>query len=658
MCGIVGIWGGLPDKKASIQAGCGCMRHRGPDSEGYWEDEAAGLALGHVRLAIIDLTAAGHQPMLSACGRYALVLNGEIYNHLELRAKLEQQGRAPSWRGHSDTETILACFAAWGVETALKAAVGMFAMALWDRQERCLTLMRDRLGEKPLYMGYAGGNFIFASELRAVAGIPGFGAELDRRALALLLRHNYIPAPYSIYKSMSKLLPGMWATLSEAQLRQRALPVPRQYWSVDGARQAAQGEASSFSSDAAAVDALETVLGAAVRGQMISDVDLGAFLSGGIDSSTIVALMQKHSAQPVRTFSIGFDDPAYNEAEHAKAVAAHLGTLHTELYVSDADALAIVPRLASMYDEPFADSSQVPTALVTRMARKHVTVALSGDGGDELFGGYSRYFRVRRWWEQRESVPRMLRPSLAALARASAGALPMGHRREQLGKLADALTAEHTGAFYRQFVSYWKDPAQALAGAELPRTPFDEPFDGGLFEHMMALDAQTYLPDDILVKVDRAAMAASLETRVPMLDHRVFEFAQRLPLDYKIRHGQGKWLLRELLYRYVPREMLDRPKKGFSVPLAAWLRGPLKEWGAALLEPARLDAQGLFHAKPIWRKWSEHQAGKQDWSTHLWSVLMTQAWLDQQGAEPGGAGLAGPGLAGPDRSATDACGTR
>lgn len=633
MCGIVGIWGGLPDKKASIMTGCQRMRHRGPDSDGYWEDEGSGMALGHVRLAIIDLTAAGHQPMVSACGRYVLVLNGEIYNHLDMRASLESQGQAPSWRGHSDTETILAGFAAWGVEATLKAAAGMFAMALWDRQDRQLTLMRDRLGEKPLYMGYVGGNFVFASELSALADIPGFGGDLDRRALSLLLRHNYIPAPYSIYKAIGKLLPGRWATLSEAQLRQKAQPTMQTYWSVGDARQVAGGEALSFSSDAAAVDALETVLGAAVQGQMISDVDLGAFLSGGIDSSTIVALMQKFSAQPVRTFSIGFDDPAFNEAEHAKAVAGHLGTQHTELYVSDADALAVVPQLASMYDEPFADSSQVPTALVTRMARQHVTVALSGDGGDELFGGYSRYFRVRRWWGQRESVPGLLRPPLAALARAGAGVLPMGHRREQWTKLADAMAAEHTGAFYRQFVSYWKDPAQALVDAQVPRTPFDEPFDGALYEHMMMLDAQTYLPDDILVKVDRAAMAASLETRVPMLDHRVVEFAQRLPLTYKIRNGQGKWLLRELLCRYVPREMLDRPKKGFSVPLAAWLRGPLKGWGAALLEPARLDAQGLFHARPVWQKWCEHQQGKQDWSTHLWSVLMAQAWLEHSKAD-------------------------
>ncbi|MGB3289581.1 MAG: asparagine synthase (glutamine-hydrolyzing), partial [Burkholderiaceae bacterium] len=401
MCGIVGIWGALPDKRALVEGGCRRMHHRGPDSEGYWEDEGAGLALGHVRLAILDLTPAGHQPMVSACGRYVLVLNGEIYNHLELRARLEKQGQAPDWRGHSDTETILAALAAWGVQDTLTSTVGMFAMALWDRQERELTLMRDRLGEKPLYLGFAGRNFVFASELKALAAMPGFGRELDRRALSLLLRHNYIPAPYSVYRGIGKLAPGSWLMLSEAQLHRAELPAARQYWSVQDARRKAQEHLLSFGSDEQALDALDEVLSAAVKGQMISDVGLGAFLSGGIDSSLVSALMQKSGKQAARTFSIGFDDPAFNEAEHAKAVAAHLGTLHTELYVGARDALAVVPDLATMYDEPFADSSQIPTALVARMARKHVTVALSGDGGDELFGGYSRYFRARRWWDKR-----------------------------------------------------------------------------------------------------------------------------------------------------------------------------------------------------------------------------------------------------------------
>jgi asparagine synthase (glutamine-hydrolysing) len=622
----------MPDKQAAIGRGCRSMRHRGPDSEGYWEDETAGLALGHVRLAILDLTAAGHQPMASACQRYILVLNGELYNHLSLRTALEKEARAPDWRGHSDTETVLACFAAWGIEKTLQACTGMFAMALWDRQQRELTLMRDRMGEKPLYAGYAGGNFVFASELKALAGMPGFGAELDRRALSLLVRHNYIPAPYSIYQGISKLAPGTWLTLSEGMCRQGVLPEARPYWSAQQVAQQARHHPLSFDSDQQAVDALESVLTSAVKGQMISDVALGAFLSGGIDSSVVVALMQKKNAQPVRTFSIGFSDPSFNEAEHAKAVAGHLGTAHTELYVSPDDALAVVPGLSSLYDEPFADSSQIPTVLVTRMARRDVTVALSGDGGDELFGGYSRYFRAAGWWDKRQSLPGVLRGPLGMAARAGARLLPDGHARDRFEKLGDVIAAQHPGAFYREFVSYWKDPAQVVIGADVPSTPFDVEADAALFERMMLLDALTYLPDDILVKVDRAAMAASLETRVPMIDHRVFEFAQRLPRNYKVREGQGKWLLRQLLYRHVPRELVDRPKKGFSVPLAAWLRGPLKDWAAALLDPVRLRQDGLFHTEPILRKWREHQAGTRDWSTHLWSILMTQAWLEHRGA--------------------------
>jgi asparagine synthase (glutamine-hydrolysing) len=570
--------------------------------------------------------------MVSACQRYVIVLNGEIYNHLALRDALEKESAAPAWRGHSDTEPVLACVAAWGIERTLQACTGMFAMALWDRQERELTLTRDRLGEKPLYVGYVGKNFVFASELKALAGVPGFGAELDRRALSLLVRHNYIPAPYSIYQGISKLAPGTWLTLSEAQCRQGVLPEARAYWSAQQVAGQAREHPLHFNTDEQAVDALESVLTTAVKGQMISDVALGAFLSGGIDSSVVVALMQKDNAQPVRTFSIGFDDPSFNEAEHAKAVARHLGTAHTELYVSPDDALAVVPGLPALYDEPFADSSQIPTVLVTRMARRDVTVALSGDGGDELFGGYSRYFRAAGWWDKREALPAMLRSPLGMAARAGAQLLPGGHARDRFEKLGDVIAAAHPGAFYRQFVSYWKDPAQVVIGAQVPPTPFDLDAEGALFERMMLLDALTYLPDDILVKVDRAAMAASLETRVPMIDHHVFDFAQRLPRRYKVRDGHGKWLLRQLLYRHVPRELVDRPKKGFSVPLATWLRGPLKDWAAALLDPARLRREGPFPAEPILRKWQEHQAGPRDWSTHLWSILMTQAWLDHRGA--------------------------
>jgi asparagine synthase (glutamine-hydrolysing) len=582
-----------------------------------------------VRLAILDLSPAGYQPMVSACGRYVLVLNGEIYNHLDLRKQLFAQGKAPAWRGHSDTETLLAAFAAWGLQATLQASVGMFAIALWDRDERTLSLARDRMGEKPLYAGFAGNVLVFASELKALTRVPGFDDELDRGALALLMRRNYIPAPYRIYRSMEKLLPGTWVQVSQADRKERRLPQAKTYWSAYEAAVEGGAQRLSFETDAQAVDALEAVLSKAVKGQMMSDVPLGAFLSGGVDSSVVVALMQAHNEQAVNTFSIGFHEKEFNEAEHAKAVAKHLGTRHTELYVTPDDALAVVPGLAGMYDEPFADSSQIPTALVMRMARQHVTVALSGDGGDELLGGYSRYFRAQSWWSKRESLPAGLRLPLALLGRAVAGVLPQGHRKDQFSRLAQAATAANASQFYQQFVSYWKDPAQLVVGAQVPPTVFDRESGLPFFENMMLLDALSYLPDDILVKVDRAAMAVSLETRVPLIDHRVFEFAQRLPFNYKVRNGQGKWLLRQLLYRHVPQELVDRPKKGFGVPLAAWLRGPLKDWAAALLDENRLRREGVFHAAPVLRKWREHQSGAHDWSPHLWGVLMTQAWLEQ-----------------------------
>ena len=631
MCGIVGIWGGLPHKQALIEDACRRIRHRGPDSDGYWQDERAGLSLGHVRLAILDVSAAGHQPMASADERLILVLNGEIYNHLALRASLEKEGRAPAWRGHSDTETVLAAILAWGVQKTLQLATGMFAMALWDRQAQSLTLIRDRMGEKPLYAGFVNGSLVFASELKALAALPGFDRTPDPRALSLLLRHNYIPAPFSIYASIKKLAPGTILTLTHDDVQRGRLPEAQAYWSATAVAHDAARDMLSFDSDEQAVDALEDVLGQAVGEQMISDVALGGFLSGGIDSSIIVALMQKHSSQPVRTFSIGFNDPAFNEAEHAQAVARHLGTTHTELYVDEHDALEQVPQLASIYDEPFADSSQIPTLLLTRMARQHVTVALSGDGGDELFGGYSRYFRAQRWWDKRHAIPAALHAPIALMGRTGAAMMPAGHRRDQFEKLAQVMAAPDAARFYQQFVSYWKDPGEAVINAELPDTVFEQAGNAAndLFANMTLLDAISYLPDDILVKVDRAAMAVSLETRVPMLDHRVFEFARRLPPRYTRRDGKGKWLLRQLLYQHVPRDLVDRPKKGFSVPMGAWLRGPLKDWGAALLDPARLRSEGLFHAEPILRKWREHQAGQRDWSTHLWSVLMTQAWLDE-----------------------------
>lgn len=630
MCGLVGIWGALQNKQEILAASCRAMAHRGPDGSGIWEDPEQGIALGHVRLAVLDISGAGSQPMFSACGRYVVVLNGEIYNHLDLRAALASQGQAPSWRGHSDTETLLACFAAWGVERTLEAMIGMFAIALWDRAEGTLSLMRDRMGEKPLYAGFIGKNFVFASELKALARMPGLDTRPDSRALTLLLKHNYIPAPWSIYPQISKVSPGCWLQLNASQRKLGEMPAQRSYWSADLPEQQPEAQGDKYASEELAIDALDAVLGAAVRRQMISDVPLGAFLSGGVDSSLIVALMQRESSRPVRTFSIGFEDPRYNEAHYAEAVARHLGTNHSEHYVSDKDALDTVPLLPRVYDEPFADSSQIPTMLVTRMARKHVTVALSGDGGDELFGGYSRYFRTARWWRRREQVPAFLRSPAAAAFRGAGAMLPPGRYRDRLDKLAVVLGAPHAGVFYREFLTYWRDPAEVLLHPQMPASIFDQEPQEDLFMAMMRLDVATYLPDDILVKVDRAAMAASLETRVPILDHYVHAFARGLPPEYLVRKGEGKWLPRQLLYRFVPRELIERPKKGFSVPLAQWLRGPLRDWGESLLEPGRLRQEGLFHPGAVRQKWEEHVSGRRDWSKHLWSILMVQAWQDEQ----------------------------
>jgi asparagine synthase (glutamine-hydrolysing) len=614
------------------------------------------MALAHARLSILDLSSAGHQPMMSACDRYAVVFNGEIYNHLDLRAGLKKavsspdpysaSGRSePSWRGHSDTETLLACFSAWGIEKTLKATVGMFALALWDRQERKLFLARDRLGEKPLYYGYVAGSFAFASELKALKGLPGFSGELDRNALSLLVRHNGIPAPHCIYRGLAKLPPGTWLELTADDIGQRAMPVPRPYWSALEAALSGAQNPLTFESDTHAVTALESELSRAVAGQMLADVPLGAFLSGGVDSSTVVALMQAQSSRPVKSFSIGFREDGYNEAVHAGAVARHLGTEHTELYVSPQDALAVIPKLPAIFDEPFSDSSQIPTYLVAQLARERVTVALSGDGGDELFGGYARYFLAARLWGKIERMPIGIRKAAArtifALSpqtwdkfyRLVAPFLPKTRRwpapGDKLHKGAALLDAGHGMGMYRGLVSHW-EPNEVVLGSAEPETSLSGQPPGlpSLTEQMMLLDAVSYLPDDILVKVDRAAMAVSLETRVPPIDHRIYEFAWRLPLHYKVRGGTGKWLLRQVLYKHVPPELVDRPKMGFGVPIGSWLRGPLREWAEELLGEARLRREGYFNPEPIRRKWREHLSGQRNWQYHLWDVLMFQAWLE------------------------------
>jgi len=583
--------------------------------------------------------------MNSADGRYVIVYNGEIYNYVEIRNDLEEKGLAPNWRGRSDTEVILAAFTAWGVAPALKRFAGMFAFALWDRKEQQLHLARDRIGEKPLYYGWSNGAFVFGSELKALRAYPAFDAAIDRGAIALFLRYNYVPTPHSIYVGIRKLPPGMLATLTLSQMQKREEPLLSPYWSLREVadRGIAQRERVN---DAEAIDHLDRLLRNAVGQQMVADVPLGAFLSGGVDSSTIVALMQAQSSQPVHSFTIGFDDHQYDEAGHARAVARHLGTDHTDLYVTPQEARAVIPTLPTLYDEPFADASQIPVFLVSQLARRRVTVSLSGDGGDELFGGYNRYAWTRRVLKVPVPVRRVLAAGLRVLSpsqwdRVYGGMqsiLPASLRvrlpGDQAHKLAQVLAVGSDAAIYQRLVSTWPDPNEIVVGGSYP-TDISQSW-GELaacdsFEHrMMALDALTYLPDDILCKVDRAAMGVSLETRVPFLDHRVVEYAWQLPLHMKIRHGQGKWILRQLLYKYVPKELIERPKMGFGVPIDAWLRGPLREWAEDLLSESRIKSEGYLNPLPIRRKWSEHLSGRRNWQYHMWSVLMFQAWLETQ----------------------------
>ncbi|MER3403285.1 MAG: asparagine synthase (glutamine-hydrolyzing) [Armatimonadota bacterium] len=649
MCGVTGFWQptGCSEEQArqTIRRMADALIHRGPDDAGEWLDAAAGIALGHRRLAILDLSPAGRQPMVSASGRYVIAFNGEIYNHLDLRRLLEAQEGAVAWRGHSDTETLLACIEAWGFEETLRRSVGMFALALWDRDTRTLTLARDRLGEKPLYYGWQRGVLLFGSELKALRAHPAFGGEIDRDALALFFRHGYIPAPYSIYRGIHKLLPGTYLTINEVQAQGGVTGRPVPYWSF--AQVVEAGQRQPFrGSETEAADELERLLRQAVAGQMVADVPVGAFLSGGIDSTTVVALMQAQSARPVRTFTIGFHEDEYNEAHHANAVARHLGTDHTELYVTAQQAMAVIPRLPTLYDEPFADPSQIPTFLVAELARQHVTVCLSGDGGDELFGGYSRYFRAYSVWRWLKWTPEALRTPVGSLLSVwspeawnrlfSIGSrlTPPRNRQTNFGykihRLAEVLTARSPEAVYLGFVSHWQSPAKLVYGAGEPPSVLTQPeawppVDD--FRHrLMALDTVSYLPDDILVKVDRAAMEVSLETRVPLLDHRVVEFSWTLPLDLKIRGGQGKWLLRQVLYRHVPQELVERPKKGFGVPIGHWLRGPLRDWAEDLLDEHRMREAGYLNPQPVRRMWAEHLSGQRDWQFHLWDVLIWEAW--------------------------------
>ena len=637
MCGIAGLLdlargSGEETMRRDLAAMCDSLAHRGPDGDGVWTDPEAGVALGHRRLSIIDLSEHGRQPMQSADGRYLLSYNGQVYNFPELRRDLEAAGCR--LRGHSDTEVFLEGIARWGLETALERAVGMFAFALWDRQERRLHLVRDRLGIKPLAYGRFGSLLLFASEIRALRAHPGFVGSLDRDVLALYLKRNCVPAPHSIYTQVKKLPPGHILSIDSEGRETLAC-----YWSLRSV--AAAGVAAPWTgSDIEAVDELERRLTEAVRCRLVSDVPLGAFLSGGVDSSTVVALMQSVSDRPVRTFSIGFADALYNEAQDAAAVASHLGTRHTELYVSEADALAAAPEMGGLYDEPFADSSQLPSYLVSRLAREQVTVALSGDGGDELFGGYNRHIWVERIARRLGWLPSTVRRALAGAItavppgrlNALSGLLRQRTAGDKLHKLAGVLGADDAGGIYEGLVSHWSAPERLVhdgrEASSLVRRQQDWPDLPDFASQMMYLDAATYLPDDILTKMDRASMAVSLEARVPILDHRVVELAWRLPTAMKIRDGVGKQVLRRVLDRHVPRTLIDRPKMGFAIPLHDWLRGPLRDWAESLLSEERLRRDGIFEPAPIREKWREHLSGRRNWQHHLWDVLIFQSWQE------------------------------
>ena len=647
MCGIAGFF--TPPRSASSDELTTTVRRmtdaivtRGPDDEGAWVNADTGIALGHRRLSILDLSPHGHQPMASADERFVIVFNGEIYNFQQLRTQLEAKGHA--FRGHSDTEIMLAAFCEWGIDAATKRFNGMFAFALWDKKERTLTLGRDRLGEKPLYYGWVGDRFVFCSELKSLDHFPGFTATINRDSLTALLRFNYIPDPWCIYEGLHKLPPATLLTLPAPNEH----PEPRYYWSLRDV--ITHGTQNPFTgSETEAIDRFEHILKDAVGLRMIADVPLGAFLSGGVDSSLIVALMQQQSTRPVKTFTIGFHEKEHNEATFAKDVATHLGTDHTEMYVTGEDALNVIPQLPSLYDEPFSDYSQIPTHLVCKMARQHVTVALSGDAGDELFGGYERYYIGRKLWNQFAWMPQPMRKLVAgmmttlpastlnSLARSAGPLVPSRFRHVPFGdkihKLAEVVAAPGMETLYLNLMSHWKRPQDIVIGGHDRDTAITDksgwPEVNDFTHRMMHLDMETYLPGDILTKVDRAAMSVSLEGRIPLLDQHLIEFAWTVPTSMKVRHGQGKWLMREALYRHVPKSLIDRPKRGFGIPLDVWLRGPLRDWAEDLLSESRLKREGYFHPAPIRQKWQEHLTGTRNWHFYLWDILMFQAWLNR-----------------------------
>jgi asparagine synthase (glutamine-hydrolysing) len=639
MCGFVGYWS---KSKANTQIATYMaqrIRNRGPDDAGIYLDNTSELVMAHRRLAIIDLSSAGHQPMFSSCGRFVLVYNGEIYNHMALRRELDYENAAIKWKGHSDTESLLAGISTWGLEKTLEKLNGMFAFALWDQLEKELFLVRDRMGEKPVYYGINGASFFFGSELKAFTAHPDWNGSINRDALALYLRHNYIPSPWSIYNGIYKLSPAHYIAIRQ---RGRSISKPHCYWNIG--KIAEKGATLQTNTNIIELtNELDALLRNSVDLRMMSDVPLGAFLSGGYDSTIVVSNMQALSRKPIKTFTIGFVENTHNEAKYAKAVSDFLGTEHTELFVTPKQTLDVIPKLPEIWDEPFSDSSQIPTFLISQLARQHVTVCLSGDGGDELFCGYNRYKLGQNIWRTINHIPVANRKIIQRIIRKLSPSHPgrtdekthYGRKlnliRDRLLKLADLMEYDNGMDIYHVLVSHWKSPSDIVIDAKEPRTVFNQhknlPNLPTLIERMMFLDAKTYLPDDILVKLDRASMSVSLETRVPLLDHRLFEFTVKVPIGFKLRSSQSKWILRQVLYRYIPKELVDRPKQGFGIPIEHWLRGPLIDWADNLLNEKKLREQGYFNSKPIRKIWKEHRQGHRRWHYYLWDILMFQAWL-------------------------------
>ncbi|MDA7604999.1 asparagine synthase (glutamine-hydrolyzing) [Candidatus Pelagibacter sp.] len=648
MCGICGFFSksSLTFNDAIVKMNS-AISHRGPDANGVWQDLNSGIVLGHQRLSIIDLSVAGHQPMQSNSSRFVLTYNGEIYNHLDIRRELKSIDSKIKWRGSSDTETLLEAIELWGVEKTLKKIAGMFAFGLWDKKNRSLTLARDRMGEKPLYFGWQGKGdnkvFLFGSELKALKVHPEFNGEINRDSIALQFAHSYIPAPHSIYKDINKLLPGYYLQLKEKDLKECLVPDSKPYWSMLNTAISGSNNTLSISTEKVKNE-LEKLLQNTIKQQMISDVPLGAFLSGGVDSSVIVALMQKQSPNPIKTFTIGFNEHNYNEANYAKEVAQHLGTDHTEFYISGKKAMEVIPKLSYIYDEPFSDSSQIPTFLLSKLAKQKVTVSLSGDGGDELFCGYNRYTMSKNWWNKVCLIPfsvrKFLSNQITSLSPKNWNKLfnffknsnyPVNYG-ELMYKFARVLNCKSLDEVYLKLTSHFENPNDVVLNSKFQgnflrdyKTELKE-FDDQ--QKMMIYDGLSYLPNDILVKVDRASMAASLETRAPFLDHRIVEYLWKIPQALKLRNGQSKWILRKILYQYVPKKLIERPKIGFGVPINTWLRGPLKDWAESLLNKTRLQKEGYLNPELIYTKWTEHQSEKKDWQYHLWNVLMFQLWLD------------------------------